>query len=274
MEDYQGEIKKLQFCPYCGSKLENQAKFCTSCGSQIAFNIQKDEFDDNPINQKVVYEGKVHKCPNCGDLIDSFHAICPTCGYEIRNAKSSSVVREFAEKLELISSQKMPPFEEKRSIMKKMIGRDFKDKDEAAEALSQFEKQKNEEKASLIINFSVPNTKEDIMEFMILASSNIDLKKGTDDIVTKAWISKLDQVYKRAEISLRKNSDFVQIKNIYESKKTEIKKQKTRGIVIGISLFGIYLFMMGLLWNVVATLIISVIVILLIIGGYFFITRK
>lgn len=62
----------------------------------------------------MVYEGKVHKCPNCGDLIDSFHAICPTCGYEIRNAKSSSVVREFAEKLELISSQKMPPFEEKR----------------------------------------------------------------------------------------------------------------------------------------------------------------
>lgn len=67
----------------------------------------------------MVYEGKVHKCPNCGDLIDSFHAICPTCGYEIRNAKSSSVVREFAEKLELISSQRMPPFEEKRSIMKK-----------------------------------------------------------------------------------------------------------------------------------------------------------
>lgn len=53
----------------------------------------------------------------------------------------------------------MPKFEEKQSIMKMVFGKDFRKEDEAEEALSQFESQKNEEKASLIINFSIPNTK-------------------------------------------------------------------------------------------------------------------
>lgn len=58
-----------------------------------------------------------------------------------------------------------------------VFGKDFKEGDEAEEALERFESQKNQEKASLIINFAVPNSKEDIMEFMILAASNIDVKK-------------------------------------------------------------------------------------------------
>lgn len=62
----------------------------------------------------------------------------------------------------------MTNFEEKKSVMKMVFGKDFKESDEAEEALRRFESQKNQEKASLIINFAVPNFKEDIMEFMIL----------------------------------------------------------------------------------------------------------
>ena len=54
------------------------------------------------------------KCPNCGEVLESFLTVCPSCGYEIRDAKSSTSVRELAQKLENISAQKMQDFEEKK----------------------------------------------------------------------------------------------------------------------------------------------------------------
>lgn len=103
-----------------------------------------------------------------------------------------------------------------------ILGKDFNDEDKAEDMRQEFEKQKNREKANLIVNFSVPNTKEDIMEFMLLASSNINPKYGTDDIVSKAWISKLDQVFQKAELSMRNSPDFAQIKNIYDQHTREL----------------------------------------------------
>ena len=74
---------------------------------------------------------------------------------------------------------------EKKSLMKMVFGKDFKEENEVEEAQERFDEHKRQQKANLIINFSVPNTREDILEFMILASSNIDVKKGIDDEVTK-----------------------------------------------------------------------------------------
>lgn len=34
----------------------------------------------------------------------------------------------------------------------------------------------DEQKIDLIRNFSIPNTKEDVLEFIVLAAANIDLK--------------------------------------------------------------------------------------------------
>ncbi|MBD5481537.1 MAG: hypothetical protein HDR15_03240 [Lachnospiraceae bacterium] len=140
----------------------------------------------------------------------------------MRDTQSARAVQEFAIKLERIEAQKAPIVEEKRSIMKMILGKDFNDEDKAEDMRQEFEKQKNREKANLIVNFSVPNTKEDIMEFMLLASSNINPKYGTDDIVSKAWISKLDQVFQKAELSMRNSPDFAQIKNIYDQHTREL----------------------------------------------------
>ena len=208
-------------------------------------------------------ESVQHKCPNCGEVMESFLTVCPTCGYEIRDVRSASSVRELAVKLENISAQKMPAFEEKKSVMKMVFGKDFKEGDEAEEALERFESQKNQEKASLIINFAVPNSKEDIIEFMILAASNIDVKKGIDDDVTKAWISKLDQVYQRAEISMGKHSDFLQIKTIYDRKKKEIKNKKLKGVLIWVGGVAGWFFLLGLLWNPAVTIGIAIGVLIL-----------
>lgn len=272
---------RMQFCPYCGTKLDKGARFCKNCGEAVSCATQESRKakleippTGNPSERKVVYEGLIHKCPNCGEVLESFLTVCPACGHEIRDVKASTSVREFALKLENISAQKMPTFEEKKSVMKMIFGKDFKTNDEAEEALRRFENQKANEKASLIINFTVPNTKEDIMEFMILASSNIDVKKGIDDEVTKAWISKLEQVYQRAEISMGSQPDFAQIKSVYDRKKEELKRKKVKGFMIGVGSVAGWFFLLGLLWNPMATIGIAIGVLVLGIIGFILFKKR
>lgn len=273
--------KKVMFCPYCGTKLDDGARFCKNCGEAISGNNRRDRksqheepLSGNPTERKTVYEGYLHKCPSCGEVLEAFTTICPSCGHEIRDAKSSTSVREMAQKLENISAQKMPDFEEKKSVMKMIFGKDFKEGDEAEEAQKRFESQKQQEMATLIVNFSVPNTKEDILEFMILAASNIDVRHGIDDDVTKAWIVKLDQVYQKAKISMGGHPDFAQIETIYNQKKQELKKRKIRGFLIGAGCVAGWFFLIGLLWNPAATIGITIGVLVLIVIGLLLFRRR
>ena len=247
------------FCQYCGTKLDLGARFCKGCGKPIdqsgssaagCVPPQTEETFSHKqhTERKTVYEGQLHKCPNCGELLDAFRSHCPSCGYEIRDARSSSSVRELAQKLERIEAERMAPIEEKKSLMKMVFGKDFKEENEVEEAQERFDEHKRQQKANLIINFSVPNTREDILEFMILASSNIDVKKGIDDEVTKAWLSKLDQVYEPNNLLMGNKPSFAQIKNIYDRKKAQIRNRKFKGLAIACFVVGGYICLFSLLF--------------------------
>lgn len=276
-----------RFCQHCGTKLDLGARFCKSCGKPIdqsggattgCVPPQTEETFSHKqhTERKTVYEGQLHKCPNCGELLDSFRSHCPSCGYEIRDARSSNSIRELAQKLERIESERMAPIEEKKSLMKMVFGKDFKDEDEIKEAQNQFDEHKKQQKANLIINFSVPNTREDILEFMILASSNIDVKKGIDDEVSKAWLSKLDQVYEKAKLLMGSESSFTQIKYIYERKKAQIKNRKFKGLAIACFIVGGYMILFSLLFFMEAVSSTAIILLLvgiaILLGGFKFIS--
>ena len=256
MNESASEPKRTaRFCSYCGTKLDEGARFCKNCGESVGVSTEAPRQNKtgssrtgNPTERKTVYEGTLHKCASCGEVLASFVSICPSCGHEIRDTKSSSAVRELALKLEHIEAQKMPAFEEKKSVMKMVFGKDFKEENEVEEAQERFNEQKAQEKATLIINFSVPNTKEDILEFMILAASNIDTKNGVDDVVTKAWISKLEQVYQRAQLIMGNSNDFAIIKNIYEQKRTELKSRKFKGLATAAFIVGGYVLLMSFIF--------------------------
>lgn len=267
---------QIRFCSYCGTKLDQGARFCKECGTAVIQAVQSNS-EFNTTNEpayetfshqsnkerKSVYEGKLHKCPNCGELLDSFKSHCPSCGYEIRDAQSSSSVRELILKLEKIEAQKMPHIEEKKSVMKMVFGKDLKTDDEVKEAQKRFDEHKRQQKANLIINFTVPNTKEDILEFMILASSNINVKKGLDDEVTKAWLSKLEQVYEKAKLLMGNTPAFGQIKYVYDKKKTELKNRKFKGLAIASFIVGGIILFLGLILLLAIISIGSVIVVLI-----------
>lgn len=239
------------FCSYCGTQLEKNAKFCMNCGKPtekittynsenieekqaVSVNIKNEQSNSEKFiprtytERQTVYEGNIHKCPNCGEILKSFVTNCPCCGHEIRG---NSSVQEFASKLEQIESQR----EKKRtSFRQALLGNNITKTDE--------------QKINLIRSFSIPNTKEDIFEFMILASSNIDMHiyglgdKGimteTQRAVSDAWLAKFEQAYEKAKLSFEATPEFINIKNIYEKKMKELKKKKRELPTLLISTYG------------------------------------
>ena len=216
----------MAYCRNCGVQLIDGAKFCQKCGYPVS--------DENTENEqrKQEFAGKLYKCPNCGEVLKSFELNCPVCGYELRGAKATSAVKEFALKLEAIESRR--EYEKPRGLF-------------AAAAAQQRVSKTDEQKISLIKSFSVPNTKEDMLEFMILATSsmnmriydsaNTDISKSEKE-VNAAWFSKVQQVYEKAKRTYSADSTFAEIKTLYDSCNREIKKSKKMGIIKWGLMFG------------------------------------
>ena len=206
----------MAYCMNCGQQLPEGAKFCSGCGTATG------EVKTETAQRKTVYDGELHKCPNCGELINAFVTICPACNYELRGAKASSIVKEFADKLEQI--ERTRETQKSHSFIGMLYGSD-----------GQLNKT-DEQKISLIRSFSIPNTKEDIFEFMILAASNIDLKLyGLGDMgvitasqraVSDAWLAKFEQAYEKASFAFSTSSDFLSIKDIHDKKIKQLKRKK------------------------------------------------
>lgn len=213
----------MAFCTNCGEQLKDGAKFCNECGASV---------DGSGNQRKITYEGEIHKCPNCGEILNSFLINCPSCGYELRGTKSSNSVHEFAMKLEQIEANRETI--KAKSIIGKMYGND-----------GQLSKT-DEQKIGLIRSFSIPNNKEDISEFMILAASNIDMKlyglgnqgvlTASQRAVSDAWMAKFEQAYQKAKLSFGNSPDFENINAVYEQKIKEIKRKKLEVplLVVGI----------------------------------------
>lgn len=153
--------------------------FCSNCGNKLIDNARfcnacgTKVVNESTEERKTTYDGEIHKCPNCGDTIDAYETVCEACGYELRGRKAVSVVHELAMKLENIDDTK--------------------------------------KKEELIRNFYIPNTKEDIYEFFILATSNI--KVGSVD--SKAWFAKLEQAYQKAQLTLGHTKEFEYFQTLY-----------------------------------------------------------
>ena len=175
--------------------------FCTNCGEQLSDGSKfcsncgaTTVIHGNGNHRKTVFDGEIHKCPNCGEVLQSFVAICPACGHELRGRQSSNSIKEFSVKL--------------------------------AEA------ETGMQKISLIQSFPIPNTKEDIFEFIILASSYFDTDFfNTGDFgaeLSDAWRTKIEQSYQKSKLLFRDDKDFSKIQDLYNQTHCKIKKSTQR----------------------------------------------
>ncbi len=206
----------MPYCRNCGTKLVDGAKFCQKCGYLVA-----EENHSSPPQQE--YAGKIYKCPNCGEILKSFEINCPACGFELRDVRSTSAVREFALKLEAIESRR----ESDKS-------KRFFSNSNSFDSISKTD----EQKINLIKSFAIPNSKEDMLEFMILATSNINpdvystmyhVSSKTELELNSAWIAKAQQVYEKAKQSHSEDDTFSKIQSIYDKCFQQVDKEKKHG---------------------------------------------
>ena len=156
--------------------------YCSKCGQKVADDALFCQRCGAPIapadgartGRRETWEGTVHKCPSCGAEVGSFMSACPVCGHELRGVGANESVREFEERLSSVSSGK------KRDAM--------------------------------IRSFYIPNTREDIYEFFILADSNI--KAGGENV--DAWRAKLEQALTKAELVFGESPELERIDKMYK----------------------------------------------------------
>lgn len=103
-------------------------------------------------------------CPACGKQIPSMTLKCE-CGYEFSNKTQTSSVKILADKIEKVVSRAS-------SVS------NYDDSPEAVKARDTEEDKKNKEIVNLITMFPVPNSKEDIIEFLSYALPNSKKKGG------------------------------------------------------------------------------------------------
>lgn len=171
--------------------------FCSNCGRQLADGAKfcfecgskVNAHESEGTQRKTVYDGEIHKCPNCGDLLDPFEIKCDACGYELRSAKATDSVKEFERKLENAKSANA--------------------------------------RIALIRTFTIPNAKEDIYDFFILAISNIEA--GGDEI--DAWLAKLEQTYQKARLLFGSNADFSYFQELYDKAHKHKSRRKLDAFV-------------------------------------------
>jgi hypothetical protein len=149
-------------------------------------------------------EGEIKKCPACGAIVQSFSSKCSDCGHEFRNSNSNESIKTFFDKLQLIVEEENNRKHESTGL-DLLIGTDHTLK---------IEQRIFQRQISLITAFPIPNNKEDILEFLILAmpeatkklgfwakiSGTVESHKGE---LKKAYYSKCEQIIMKARFSMK-----------------------------------------------------------------------
>ena len=218
---------RFMFCSNCGAKLNEGAKFCHGCGSPVgsvpAAAAPEPQVQPKPQERQQEYVGKILKCPHCGNPVTEREVVCSVCGMEITGRTAVLSVQAFKEQLMAIEN-------ERRGGLGGLLG--------VYTAANKADVQK----LSLIRNFPIPNSIDDILEFIMLAIANIDVSLSKNTMmnrmnntqtfesgatigrtISNAWVSKMQQAYQKAEIMFPDSPVFKGVQKLYFDKMKELK---------------------------------------------------
>lgn len=168
--------------------------------------------------------GDVRKCPSCGAILQSFQTRCPECGHEFSNftaVKSAQSLFDMLQAAELRKSEQLAKQNEEKQrrldelsarqhsesgMVKVFGGKSRKERIEEERkdlireldnAYHSLEKKFDQEKANIIRSFPVPNSKEDLLELLAMATSSSYDNDGVIGYEEEVWIQKTDQIYQK-----------------------------------------------------------------------------
>jgi hypothetical protein len=180
--------------------------------------------------------GDIKKCPACGGMLQSFQTKCDDCGHEFRNIDAVGSAQKLFDLLQaatIRNSQGISDLEKQKAqrldalsqkhnsdgtLVKLFAGKSRAEtQDEEREDLireinkdrEKVEKSLFQEKANIIKNFPIPNTKEDLIELLAMATSNAYDNDGNVGHEEEVWIQKTDQIYSKIKIAAEKDPAFL-----------------------------------------------------------------
>jgi hypothetical protein len=170
--------------------------------------------------------GDVKKCPACGAKVTSFSARCGECDHEFSNIQANASIQKLFSLLTELENKYSNPNEQVgiTSLFSKALSK-----------ASNIDELINR-KCELIKNFPIPNTKDDILEFLssavpyarkvktglgsIFASKSwggSDSNAYKDQEIGKAWRYKCEQIVMKARFSLKEDKKGLEEINAYAS---------------------------------------------------------
>ena len=162
---------------------------------------------------------KIRKCPCCGEPAKAFEKCCPLCNFEYQDMETAFSIKLFQEELKKLEQAKNECY----------TYRYIQNTTDEKSNLTQ-------QKIDLIKTFPIPNTKEDILEFMILASSNFDSEYYNSHLdeedISDAWLAKVKQCYQKAVLVFGEDKEFLKVEKIYQNIMQNVNGgQKTWGFL-------------------------------------------
>ena len=173
--------------------------------------------------------GDVKKCPACGAMVQSFQTKCPECDHEFSGIEATASVQKLFKMLDEVESQR-----DDKVTAGGVIGGLFKNSigggalSQALGGGSKTDKRKKE----IISSFPVPNTKEDILEFLSLAfpkaqSKGNFLTKNNPEYIehnefVSVWKAKCEQIIMKAKFSMKDDKKTLE-EIMYYAKELKIK---------------------------------------------------
>lgn len=144
--------------------------------------------------------GVILKCPACGEPINKSMGKCPACGHLFTGVESNASIAKLSEQL----SKTMPW-----------------------------------SKISVIKHFPIPNTKEELLDFIIALKE----KANSDDFFHETYRIKCEECIEKAKLSFSNDKDFIKVFSDYEAQKA---KKKKKNLIISICAAAILVFIIGL----------------------------
>lgn len=166
----------------------------------------------NLANQKL---GNIVKCPNCGAQVKGGSAVCTECGYAFSNVSANSSAEKLQAKLDEFN-RRQEQRADSRGYLRSLFDSDTIRK----------------HKMEIISTFPVPNTREDLLEFLTMLQAGADATGSHDggtsdseDMSYAYWLLYTNCINK-AKLSFPNDNDFQYYFQTYEK-----QLQKTKGII-------------------------------------------
>lgn len=187
---------------------------------QQSMKPEKSETTAAPKSDKF---GDIKKCPACGSMVQSFQTKCIDCGNEFSNIEANASINKLFQMLNDAENER----KDEGMSVGKALGGMFAN----AYGVGGGDKVDGKKK-TIISNFPIPTTKNDIIEFLSLAvpkaktvgnflTKTQPVNKGHNDFVN-VWKTKCEQIIMKARFSMREDKKTLDEINNY-AKELKIK---------------------------------------------------